>query len=163
GAVRRRSPHRRTYRSDAGGRRSHGDQDRGCRTALGTRRNGADAAVGRYAILSRMCAEVPVSCKATRRSGYALDGVNFFVAAMQASFGVFVTVYLVRSHWAAQDIGFALAISTVASLCSQIPAGALIDAIPDKRRPVRIGLLGIGAAGQSISSTLACWRSLAMR
>jgi hypothetical protein len=94
-----------------------------------------------------MCAEAPVSCKATRRIGYALDGVNFFVAAMQASFGVFVTVYLVRSHWAAQDIGFALAISTVASLCSQIPAGALIDAIPDKRRPVRIGLLGIGAAG----------------
>ncbi len=90
-----------------------------------------------------------MSCKATRRIGYALDGVNFFVAAMQASFGVFVTVYLVRSHWAAQDIGFALAISTVASLCSQIPAGALIDAIRDKRRPVRIGLLGIGAAGFS--------------
>jgi len=76
-----------------------------------------------------------VSCKATRRIGYAPDGVNFFVAAMQASFGVFVTVYLVRSHWAAQDIGFALAISTVASLCSQIPAVALIDAIRDKRRP----------------------------
>jgi len=56
-----------------------------------------------------MCADAPVSCKATRRIGYALDGVNFFVAAMQASFGVFVTVYLVRSHWAAQDIGFALA------------------------------------------------------
>ena len=102
----RRSPHRRTYRSDAGGRRSDGDQDRGCRTVFGTRRNGADAAVGRYAILSRTaCAEVPVSCKA--------------------------------------NIGFALAISTVASLCSQIPAGALIDAIRDKRRPVRIGLLGI--------------------
>ena len=47
------------------------------------------------------------------------------------------------------NIGFALAISTVASLCSQIPAGALIDAIRDKRRPVRIGLLGIGAAGFS--------------
>ena len=93
-----------------------------------------------------------MSCKATRRIGYALDGVNFFVAAMQASFGVFVTVYLVRSHWAAQDIGFALAISTAASLCSQIPAGALIDAIPDKRRPVRIGLLGIGAAGHAAVS-----------
>ena len=87
-----------------------------------------------------------MSCKATRRIGYALDDVNFFVA-MQASFGVFVTVYLVRSHWAAQDIGFALAISTVASLCSQIPAGALIDARfgsassvsapPDNRYPRR--------------------------
>ncbi len=82
-----------------------------------------------------------MSCKATRRIGYALDGVNFFVAAMQASFGVFVTVYLVRSHWAAQDIGFALAISTVASLCSQIPAGALScdprQATPGSDRPPR--------------------------
>ena len=39
-----------------------------------------------------------MSCKATRRIGYALDGVNFFVAAMQASFGVFVTVYLAASQ-----------------------------------------------------------------
>ena len=46
-----------------------------------------------------MCAQAPVSWKVTRRIGCALDGVNIFVAAMQASFGVFVTVYLVRSHY----------------------------------------------------------------
>src|ERR1700758_4885900 len=87
-----------------------------------------------------------MSSGATRRSGYALDGINFFVAAMQSGFGAFVTVLLVRHHWAAQDIGFALTISTIASLCSQIPAGALIDALRDKRHAVRIGVLGVGTA-----------------
>ena len=76
-----------------------------------------------------------MSSGSTREAGYALDAVNFFVAAMQAGFGAFVTVLLVRNHWAAQDIGFALTISTIASLCSQIPAAVLIDAIREKRRP----------------------------
>ena len=87
-----------------------------------------------------------MSSGSTREAGYALDAVNFFVAAMQAGFGAFVTVHLVRNHWAAQDIGFALTISTIASLCSQIPAGVLIDAIREKRRPVQIGVPGVGAA-----------------
>ena len=50
---------------------------------------------------------------AARRSGYALDGVNFLVAAMQAGFGIFVTVYLVKKAWAPQAIGFALTLSTM--------------------------------------------------
>ena len=83
---------------------------------------------------------------AARRSGYALDGVNFFVAAMQAGFGVFVTVYLVQKGWAVQAIGFALTLSTMASLVSQIPAGALIDGLRDKRRAVQAGVTGVGAA-----------------
>ena len=83
---------------------------------------------------------------AARRSGYAVDGVNFFVAAMQAGFGVFVTVYLVQKGWAVHAIGFALTLSTVASLVSQIPAGALIDGLRDKRRAVQAGVTGVGAA-----------------
>jgi MFS family permease len=92
-----------------------------------------------------------VSSAATDRGGYALDGVNFFVAAIQACFGAFVTVQLVRNRWPAQDIGFALTISTVASLCSQIPAGALIDEIRDKRWAVWAGVLGVGAAALLLS------------
>jgi MFS family permease len=65
---------------------------------------------------------------------------------MQAGFGAFVTVYLVRSHWALQAIGFALTISTLSSLISQAPAGALIDSMHDKRRAVRLGTIGVGAA-----------------
>ena len=83
---------------------------------------------------------------AARRGGYALDGVNFFVAAMQAGFGVFVTVHLVQQGWAVQAIGFALTLSTMASLVSQIPAGALIDRMRDKRRAVQVGVAGVGAA-----------------
>lgn len=87
-----------------------------------------------------------MSSGATRRGGYALDGLNFFVAAMQACFGAFVTVHLVRNRWAAQDIGLALTVSTAASLCGQVPAGALIDAIRDKRLAVLAGVVGVGAA-----------------
>ena len=72
---------------------------------------------------------------ATPRSGRGLDGVNFFVAAVQTGFGAFVTVYLVKNAWAPQAIGFALTVSTLSSLFSQMPAGAFIDSIADKRLP----------------------------
>lgn len=87
-----------------------------------------------------------MSLEATRRRGYALDCVNFFTAAMQSGFGAFVALLLVRDNWPPQDIGLALTISTIASLASQIPAGALIDAIRDKRHAVGAGILGVGAA-----------------
>lgn len=47
-----------------------------------------------------------MSASVLRRTVYALDGVNLFVAAMQAGFGVFVTVHLLRNGWAAHSIGF---------------------------------------------------------
>ena len=54
-------------------------------------------------------------------SSRGLDGLNFFVAAMQTAFGAFVTVYLVRNLWPSEDIGFALTISPLCSLISQAP------------------------------------------
>jgi MFS family permease len=96
---------------------------------------------------------------AARRIGYALDGVNFFVAAMQTGFGIFVTVYLVKQGWAAQAIGFALTLSTMASLISQVPAGALIDGLRDKRRAVQAGVVGVGAAALLLALT-ADWRAV---
>jgi MFS family permease len=83
---------------------------------------------------------------ATRRNLYGLDGVNFFIAAVQTGFGAFVTVYLVNQHWPAQAIGFALTIGTLGSLLSQMPAGAFIDSLPDKSQAVRLGIIGIGGA-----------------
>jgi MFS family permease len=88
-----------------------------------------------------------------RRNLYGLDGVNFFVAAMQAGFGVFVTVYLVRNDWPPQRIGFALTISTMCSLVSQAPAGAFIDSLRDKRRAVRLGTIGVGVAALLLALT----------
>jgi MFS family permease len=88
-----------------------------------------------------------------RHSPYGLDGVNFFVAAMQAGFGMFVTVYLVRNGWPPQRIGFALTVSTMCSLISQAPAGAFIDSLRDKRRAVRLGTIGVGMAALLLALT----------
>jgi MFS family permease len=87
------------------------------------------------------------------RSLYGLDGINFLVAAMQGGFGVFVTVYLVGNHWAPQNIGFALTLSTMCSLVSQVPAGAFIDHLRDKRRAVRLGVIGVGIAALLLALT----------
>ncbi len=89
------------------------------------------------------------------RSFYGLDGVNFFVAAMQAGFGAFVTVYLVSNDWPVEAVGFALTVSTLSSLVSQAPAGALIDSLPDKRRAVWIGVTGVGVAALLLALTSA--------
>jgi MFS family permease len=84
--------------------------------------------------------------EASARSMHLLDGVNFFVAAVQTGFGAFVTVYLVKSEWPPAAIGLALTIATISSLVSQMPAGALIDSVHDKRRPVLFGIAGVGLA-----------------
>ena len=92
---------------------------------------------------------------ASRHSVYGLDGLNFFAASMQAGFGSFVVVQLVANHWPAEAIGFALTISTVSSLVSQVPAGAFIDSIADKRRAVRLGVTCVGLAALLLGLTSA--------
>ena len=64
---------------------------------------------------------------AASRSSHGLDGVNYFVAAVQTGFGSFATVYLVENQWPPDSVGFALTIATLCSLASQIPAGAALD------------------------------------
>jgi MFS family permease len=53
---------------------------------------------------------------------------------------------LVAHNWPAYGVGFALSISTICSLVSQIPAGTLIDSIHDKRSAVQLGTIGVGIA-----------------
>ncbi|HME26924.1 MAG TPA: MFS transporter [Acetobacteraceae bacterium] len=87
-----------------------------------------------------------VGAGAALRSNRGLDGVNFFVAAVQTAFGSFVTVYLVKNDWPPEAIGFALTVATMSSLLSQLPAGAALDSIRDKRRAVMLGIIGVGLA-----------------
>ena len=89
------------------------------------------------------------------RSSRGLDGVNVFVAAVQTGFGSFVTVYLVKNHWPPEAIGFALTIATLSSLFSQIPAGAALDSMRDKRRAVLLGIAGVGLAAMLLCVTAA--------
>jgi MFS family permease len=91
----------------------------------------------------------------TGPSSRGLDGVNFFIAAVQTGFGAFVTVYLVKNLWPPEAIGFALTIGTMSSLVSQIPAGAVLDSIRDKRRAVRLGIAGVGLAALLLCVTAA--------
>ncbi|MBV8870303.1 MAG: MFS transporter [Acetobacteraceae bacterium] len=75
-----------------------------------------------------------------------LNWLNFLVAAMQMGFGPFLSVYLTAHLWNVQDIGGALSIGTAAALAAQVPAGALVDAIPGKPAAARIGILAVAAA-----------------
>jgi MFS family permease len=67
------------------------------------------------------------------RSQFSLDCLNFFIANVQTGFGAFIAVYLTANRWTQAEIGIALSVGTVASMASQIPAGALVDALRDKR------------------------------
>src|ERR1700743_107078 len=73
----------------------------------------------------------------------ALDLVNFFVADVQTGFGPFVAVYLTTHKWTQVEIGFALTLGTVVALISQIPAGALVDAMRNKRAAASGALVGV--------------------
>lgn len=76
----------------------------------------------------------------------ALDLVNFFVADVQTGFGPFVAVYLTTHKWTQVEIGFALTLGTMTSLVSQLPAGALVDSMRNKRAAASWALIGIIAA-----------------
>jgi MFS family permease len=79
----------------------------------------------------------------SQQSLLALGWLNFFLSGMQAAFGPIVTAYLVVQEWTAKDIGFVLSIGGLASLVSQIPGGALLDAVRAKRVLVAIGVVAI--------------------
>lgn len=70
---------------------------------------------------------------APRRSERGLDWLNFFVADIQTGFGPFIAVYLAAQEWTEVQIGLALSVGTFAAMVSQVPAGALVDALPRKR------------------------------
>jgi MFS family permease len=77
------------------------------------------------------------------RSQYGLDGLNFFVANVQTGFGPFIAVYLTVEAWTQSQIGFALSIGTIAAMASQVPAGALVDAMRNKRLAALFAVLSI--------------------
>jgi MFS family permease len=78
-----------------------------------------------------------------------LDGVNLFLAGALSGFGPYVAVYLAEQKWTQQSIGFVLTAGGFAGLLSQLPGGALLDAIRSKRIVVAVGA-GMVAAGALI-------------
>ena len=76
-----------------------------------------------------------------------LDWLNFFVANFQTGFGPFISVYLTSAGWTQGAIGAALSAGTIASMASQVPAGALVDAVRSKSlaAAVAIALIAVSA------------------
>jgi MFS family permease len=77
-----------------------------------------------------------------RRSVAGLNGLNFFVADMFTGFGPFITVYLTANGWLPTNIGLALSVGTIAAVAGQLPAGLVVDAMPQRRA---LAAVGIGA------------------
>src|ERR1700758_4202219 len=80
-----------------------------------------------------------------------LDGINFFLAGMQAGFGPFVAVLLADENWSQQNIGYALSIGGLASLLMQLPGGELLDASRSKRFLVSLGAIVVSVSALVIA------------
>jgi MFS family permease len=83
---------------------------------------------------------------ASARSRRGLDWMNFFVADVQTGFGTFVAFYLAQLGWSPGSVGLALGAGGIAGMLSQIPGGALADAVTWKRGLAAIGILMTAAA-----------------
>mgnify|MGYP000639138998 CR=1 FL=1 len=70
-----------------------------------------------------------------------LDWLNLYVANIQTGFGPFIAVYLTSRGWTQTAIGVALSIGTVTAMASQVPAGALVDALRNKAVVAAVSVL----------------------
>src|SRR5215472_6591027 len=80
-----------------------------------------------------------------------LDWLNFFVANFQTGFGPFISVYLTSAGWTQSGIGIALSTGTIASMVSQVPAGALVDAMRNKRTAAATAIAAVGVSALAIA------------
>jgi MFS family permease len=81
-----------------------------------------------------------------RRAGFGLDLLNLWVANIQTGFGPFVAVYLTSQGWTQTAIGLALSLGTLTAMVSQLPAGALVDAIRSKGRVAAFSIATFAAS-----------------
>jgi predicted MFS family arabinose efflux permease len=100
----------------------------------------------RGAMVRYRAARKALHTPASARSRHGLDWMNFFIADVQTGFGTFVAFYLAQQGWSQDRIGVALAAGGIAGVVSQIPGGALADALVWKRGLAALGILMIGAA-----------------
>ena len=80
-----------------------------------------------------------------------LDAVNLFLAGALSGFGPYVAAFLAEQKWTQQDIGFVLTAAGFAGLLSQLPGGALLDAIRSKRIAVALGAVMVAAGALIIA------------
>lgn len=76
----------------------------------------------------------------SQRSQRGLDWLSFFIADVETGFGPFNVLYLAFNGWQQGQIGLALTVGSIAGIASQLPGGAIIDAVRAKRTVVAVGL-----------------------
>lgn len=98
---------------------------------------------------------MPPAPAPSARSLRGLDWLNFFVANVQTGFGPFVAVYLTSKAWTQAEIGEVLSLATAVAVASQIPGGALVDRLRDKRLVAAVSgiAVAVSAALFAVSPT----------
>ncbi|MGN6233409.1 MAG: MFS transporter [Trinickia sp.] len=90
---------------------------------------------------------------AIKRSLRALDWLNFFLANVQTGFGPFIASYLTANKWTQGEIGVALSVGTATAMLSQVPAGALIDALRNKKGAGAAAIIAIAACALLLAAS----------
>jgi MFS family permease len=82
-----------------------------------------------------------------RPSLRSVEWLNFFLADVQTGLGPFLAAYLAASGWSPGRVGYVLAFGGIITVLLQIPAGAVVDAIRQKRAllAASVGVLVAGA------------------
>src|SRR5690349_24541083 len=83
----------------------------------------------------------------SKHSQRGLDWLNFFIADVQTGFGPFVALYLSSHSWTQGQIGLLLTVGGIAAIASQVPGGALVDAVRSKRLLIgaALAIIALGA------------------
>lgn len=84
---------------------------------------------------------------------FALEGLNFFMADVQAGIGPFLGVFLQAHGWHTQTIGTVMTLGGISGMLATSPAGALVDATHYKR-----GIIVIAGVMTTLAS-LVLWVS----
>jgi hypothetical protein len=77
-------------------------------------------------VMSRWFEMVP----AKRRSLFALNALNLFMADVQGGLGPFLGVFLQGRHWTPAEIGVVMTVGGIAGMAVTTPIGALVDRTP---------------------------------
>jgi MFS family permease len=85
-----------------------------------------------------------------RRSLFALNALNFFMADVQAGLGPFLGVFLQARHWSPSEIGVVMTIGGISGMAVTTPLGALVDRTRAKRAIVVATAIAITIASLAI-------------
>lgn len=79
----------------------------------------------------------------SKRSERGLDWFNFFLSDILNGVDSFLAAYLTGQGWGPQLIGFALSASSFTTMISQIPVGALVDSVRNKKALISVGVITV--------------------